>query len=60
MGDTRQEYVSVGKPQNKKLFRINFTEISWEGMDWADMAHDRNNSWALVNSVMNLQITLNV
>jgi hypothetical protein len=38
MGKTRWEYVSVGKPQDKKLLQISFTEISSEGMDWAYIA----------------------
>jgi len=38
MGETRRDYVSVRKPQDKKLLQINFTEIIWEGTDWAEMA----------------------
>jgi len=30
----------------------------WDGgMDWIDMAQDRNRWWALVNAVMNLRIS---
>jgi hypothetical protein len=55
-GERRLAYmVLVGKPEDKKLLRINFTVIGWEGMDWIDMAQDRNKSWVLVNMVMNLQ-----
>jgi hypothetical protein len=30
--------VLVGKPQDKKVLHINFTEIIWKGMDWAEIA----------------------
>jgi hypothetical protein len=30
-------------------------EIGWGGMDWIDLAEDRNQWKALVNTVMNLQ-----
>jgi hypothetical protein len=28
----------------------------WGGMDWIELAHDRDRWWALVNAVMNLQV----
>jgi hypothetical protein len=31
-------------------------EIGWDGMDWIDLAQDRNQWRALVNMVMNLQV----
>jgi hypothetical protein len=31
-------------------------EVGCGGMDWIDMAHDRDRWWALVNPVMNLQV----
>jgi hypothetical protein len=31
-------------------------EISWEGIDWIDLAEDRDRWWALVNMVMNICI----
>jgi hypothetical protein len=30
--------------------------IGWEGVDWIYLAQDRNQWWALVNMVMNLQV----
>jgi hypothetical protein len=30
-------------------------EIGWDGMDWIDLAEDRDQWRALVNAVMNLQ-----
>jgi hypothetical protein len=30
--------------------------IGWDGMDWIDLAQDRDQWRALVNTVMNLQV----
>jgi hypothetical protein len=32
------------------------TEITWGGMDWIDLAHDRDHWRAVVNTVMNLWV----
>jgi hypothetical protein len=31
-------------------------EIGWGGMDWIELAHDRDQWRALVNTVMNLRV----
>jgi hypothetical protein len=31
-------------------------EVGWEGMDWIDLAQDRNKRRAVVNAVMNLRV----
>jgi hypothetical protein len=31
-------------------------ETEWDGMDWIDLAQDRNQWRALVNTVMNLRV----
>jgi hypothetical protein len=36
--------------------KIDLREIGWDGMDWIDLAHDRDQWRALVNMVMNLRI----
>jgi hypothetical protein len=57
----------VGKPEGKRpLGRLrcrwvdNITialrEIGWNGMDWINLAPDRDQCRALVNMVMNLQV----
>jgi hypothetical protein len=38
---------------NIKMF---LRDIEWEGMDWIDLAQDRDHRRALVNTVMNLQV----
>jgi hypothetical protein len=37
-------------------FRIDVGEVWWEGVDWIHLAQDRDNWWAFVNIVMNLQV----
>jgi hypothetical protein len=36
-----------------------FSEIEWDGMDWSDLAQDRDQWRALVNTVMNPRVPLN-
>jgi hypothetical protein len=35
---------------------MDLQEVGWEGMDWIDMAQDRDRWRALVNTVMNLRV----
>jgi hypothetical protein len=55
----------VGKPEEKRPqerpgrrwvdnIRMDLREIRWDGMDWIDLAQDRDQWRALVNTVMNL------
>jgi hypothetical protein len=34
---------------------MDFREIGWDGMDWIELAQDRERWRALVNTVMNLR-----
>jgi hypothetical protein len=56
----------VGKPEGKKPLerprrkwveniKMDLREIGWDGVDWIDMAQDRNHWRALVNTVLNLR-----
>jgi hypothetical protein len=68
MGDKRNAYrILVGKPEGKIPFRrsrrrsvanikIDLREIGWDGVDWMDMAQDRDQWRALVNKVLNLLV----
>jgi hypothetical protein len=68
MGDRRGACrVSVGRPEGKKPLgrpgrrledniKMDLQEVGWEGMDWIDLAQDRDMGRALVNAVMNLQV----
>jgi hypothetical protein len=59
--------ISVGKPEGKRPLRkprhrwvdnikIDLREIGSDGVDWIDLAQDRDQWRALVNTVMNLQV----
>jgi hypothetical protein len=36
--------------------KMDLREIGWDGVDWIDLAHDRDQWRALVNTVMNLRV----
>jgi hypothetical protein len=59
--------IPVGKPKGKRPIgrprrrwvnniKIDLREKWWDGMDWIDMAQDRDKWWALANKVMNLRV----
>jgi hypothetical protein len=68
MGEKRNAYrIQVGKPQGKRPLgrprrrwvdniKMDLKEIGWGGMDWVDLAQDKNQWRGLVNSVMNLLV----
>jgi hypothetical protein len=58
----------VGKPEGKRPLgrprrrwedniRIDLREIGWGGVDWIDLAQDRDQWRGLVNTVMNLRVS---
>jgi hypothetical protein len=67
-GEKRKAYrILVGKPEGKRPLgrprcrwvdniKMDLREISWDGMDWIDVAQDRDQWRALVNTVMNLRV----
>jgi hypothetical protein len=67
MGETRNAYrILVGKSEGRRpLGRLRRRwvdnikmgrEIGWDGLDWVDLAQDRDHWRALVNTVMNLRV----
>jgi hypothetical protein len=48
----------LGRPKRRWVDNIKMylREIEWGGMDWIDLAHDRDQWRALVNTVMNLGV----
>jgi hypothetical protein len=67
MGKTRTAYkILVGKPERKRPFirprhrwvdniKMDLREIGWSGVDWIDLAQDRDQWNALLNMVINLR-----
>jgi hypothetical protein len=65
MGEKRNAYrILMGKPEGKRLLgrprrrrvdniKMDLREIGWDLMDWIDMAQDRDQWRALVNTVLN-------
>jgi hypothetical protein len=67
-GQKRNMYrVLVGKPEGKRPLgrprrrwedniKMDLREIGWGGMDWIDLAQDRDQWRALVNTIKNLRV----
>jgi hypothetical protein len=68
MGEKRNAYrILVGKPEGRRPLgrprrrwvdniTTDLREIGWDGVDWIDLAQDRDQWRALVNTVMNLRV----
>jgi hypothetical protein len=71
MGENRNAYrLLVGKPEGKRPLgrprrrwvdniRMDLGEVGWGDVDWIGLVKDRNRWRALVNSVLNLRVSLN-
>jgi hypothetical protein len=40
----------------EEIIKMDLREIGWGGVDWIDLAQDREQGKALVNAVMNLRV----
>jgi len=68
MGESRCVHrVLVGKTEEKRPLgrsrhrwednmKADLQEVGFEGMDWINVAQDRNRWWALVNAIMKLRV----
>jgi hypothetical protein len=56
-----QKEKSLERPRRRWLdnIKINLKLIGWGGMDWIDLAQDRDQWSALVNTEMNLRVPQN-
>jgi hypothetical protein len=69
MGERRDAYrVLVGKPEGKRFLgrpmhrqeyniKMYLQEVWWVGVDWIELAQNWAWQWALVNAVMDLQVS---
>ena len=58
--------IFMGKPERIRAIgrlggrweniKMDLKEIGWEGMDWTNLAQDRDSSWAVVKMVVNLEV----
>jgi hypothetical protein len=48
----------LGRPRRRweNNIKMDLREIGWDGMDWIDLAQDRDQWRALVSTVMNLRV----
>jgi hypothetical protein len=68
MGEKRNAYrILVAKPEGRRplgrprrrwvdKIKMDLREIGWDGTDWIDLAEDRDQWRALVNTLMNLRV----
>jgi hypothetical protein len=68
MGERRGAYRAlVGKPEGRRPLgkpwrrwkdniKMYLREVAWGGMDWINVAQDRDRWRALVNAIMNLRV----
>jgi hypothetical protein len=68
MGETRNAYrilvgmpegnIPMGRPGRRWVdnIKMDLRKIQWDGVDWIEMAQDREKWRALLNTVLNLRV----
>jgi hypothetical protein len=56
MGNPEEK--ALGRPRRRWVYnvKIDLRDIGWDGMDWIDLAQDRDYWRTLVNAVMNFRV----
>jgi hypothetical protein len=63
----KEECILVEKPEGKRpvgsprrewvdKIKMDLRQIAWDGVDWIDLAQDRDKGSALVTTLMNLRV----
>ena len=55
-GNMRERYHWTDRCRWEDNIKIDLQEVGCEGMDWIELAHDRDRWRALVNAVLNLLV----
>jgi hypothetical protein len=53
-----QGKIPLGKPRRRLVdnVRLDFGDMGWNGMDWIELAQDRDQWMILVNTIMNVWV----
>jgi hypothetical protein len=54
-----EEKRPLGRPRHRRKdnnINMDLGKIKWDGMDWINFSQDRDQWWALVNTVTNLLV----
>jgi hypothetical protein len=53
-----EEKSTLGRPRLRQVdnIKMDLREVEWDGMDWIELAQNRDRWRALVNTVMNLWV----
>jgi len=51
----------LGRPRRRweDNIKMDLQEVGYDGVDWTDLAQDRDRWWAIVNEVMKFRVTQN-